>query len=129
MLSGAMIDGFGWFEESDYRRSWLSFDDVDYIFPVEVGGPIRYPSSLEDNPSFTVVRPRPDIATVLAAAARDAADERFRALVLQAPSRDLEYSHLIVLSDRTLPALAPAQAADPVFAVALLTNKLLAYAR
>jgi len=33
MISGCMIDGFGWFREDDYQRSWLFFDDVSYVLP------------------------------------------------------------------------------------------------
>lgn len=28
MLHACMIEGFGWFRDSDYRRSWLFFDEV-----------------------------------------------------------------------------------------------------
>jgi hypothetical protein len=28
MLAACMVDGFGWFEQTDYRRSWLFFHDV-----------------------------------------------------------------------------------------------------
>jgi hypothetical protein len=40
-LRACMIDGFGAFEEADYRRSWLFFDDVDYILPAKLAGPWR----------------------------------------------------------------------------------------
>ena len=41
-LTACMIDGFGWFEKADYRRGWLSFSDVDYIFPEDTTGPLFY---------------------------------------------------------------------------------------
>jgi hypothetical protein len=48
-----MIDGFGWFAEGDYRRAFLLFDRVDYLFPSKVHGPLWYPESVFQSPEYT----------------------------------------------------------------------------
>lgn len=63
-LNARMIDGFGRFNEADYRRSWLFFEQVDYIFPTEINGPLRMPATLASKPLFTVVQPRSSKTTI-----------------------------------------------------------------
>src|SRR5690348_13202186 len=92
-LESCMIDGFGSFEEADYRRSWLFFHQVDYILPVEVAGPLEMPANLDSRPDFRVARPElsaEEQRRLVELARQDAMDPAFRSRVLAlVPRSDL----------------------------------------
>ncbi|HEX2569114.1 MAG TPA: hypothetical protein VH877_06090 [Polyangia bacterium] len=132
-LEACMIDGFGSFEEADYRRSWLFFHQVHYVLPAEIAGPIAIPDDLDRRPEFRLVRPdlsADQLDEIIDLARDDAADAAFRARVANhVPQRDLDYAGLLVFSDRVARDRAPMIAiTDPVFAVSFLLHKLLLYA-
>lgn len=126
MISGCMIDGFGWFHKADYRRSWLLLDEVEYILPVKLEGPLSFPTDLELRNEFHLSRLVVPVEDLAAQARSDCAESQFLELVRHIPVRDAEYAQLIVWSDidaRT--ALATSGALEPPLAVAYLLNKLL----
>lgn len=102
LLRACMIDGFGAFESADYRRSWLFFDDVDYVLPHELRGPIDLPA-LDDSQEFAVCREPlpPDVVPhLLALTHRDMEDPALRNLVeTLAPATAREYAAVLVWSD------------------------------
>lgn len=127
-----MVDGFGWFQPADYRRSWLFFDDVVYVIPRSVAPPLVMPlDALEANDSVNV---QPEFSATawqaIGEAARiDAADPGFRRIVDAIPASDLAYTRAIATCDREMAAaLRLDPALDPAMAVALLLEKLLLYA-
>lgn len=126
-----MIDGFGWFKPADYRRSWLFFDRVHYIFPVLTQGPLQFPENLSQNPLFTLVKPASTAETLdylVEQSRQDAGDPHFSKLVkLLIPKADLEYAALMIYSDSELKSRLDASMMDSVFAIAYLLNKLLIY--
>jgi hypothetical protein len=130
MISGCMIDGLGWFHKADYRRSWLLLDQVEYVLPLKVEGPLSFPPDLEGRSEFSLSRPVVP-ADVLAVQARnDCAESGFLDLVRQMPERDAEYAQLVVWSDADARAvLASSGPLGPPLAVAYLLNKLLWRAR
>jgi hypothetical protein len=128
-LRGCMIDGFGPFEEADYRRSWLFFDQVEYVLPSRLVGPIVMPA-LDAEQEFAVCRPElapEDLEQILETTWRDAADPALRQLVdRRVPRDDREYAAVLVGSDAQLRGhLTRARAIDPIL---FLANKLLWYA-
>jgi len=128
-----MIDGFGWFKEPDYRRSWLFFDQVEYILPESAEGPLIYPHWVLQRSDFKVVYPTfatEEITKIVESAARDADDPGFRQLVEGiVPAKDLDYAVLVLASDRFLRQGLPRdRKQDGVFALAVLINKLIASA-
>jgi len=130
VLTACMIDGFGWFKESDYRRSWLFFDEVRYVLPEGTEGPIVYPPWVFQRPDYRVTYPTlgaEEAARIVESAGDDAADPSFRNLIEgNVPAKDREYAVLVVESDRRLrEAIPPELARDWVFALALLINKLI----
>jgi len=131
-LRACMIDGFGYFDEADYRRSWLFFDEVDYVLPGRLAGPIAMPP-LEDRQDFVVARPALGGAVLdglLAATRRDATDETLRELVVdRVPAKERDYASVLVWSDEEVrDALRDAETRDPAFATLFLANKLLWFA-
>ena len=123
MISGCMIDGFGWFHKADYRRSWLLLDQVEYILPVKLEGPLSFPTDLERRNEFHLSRlvvPAEDLA---AQARSDCAESEFQELGRHIPAPDAEYAQLIVWSDMDARAtLAPSGPLEPPLAVAYLLN-------
>jgi hypothetical protein len=125
-----MIDGFGWFKEADYRRSWLFFDEVEYILPESSAGPLVYPPRVFERQDCRVVFPTltgDEVSRIIQRATEDASDLTFREMVAnKVPRKDLEYAALVIASDRQLRDQVPqAHAQDAVFALALLINKLI----
>ncbi len=130
MISGCMIDGFGWFHKADYRRSWLLLDQVEYIMPVRVEGPLTFPTGLEGRSEFHLSRPVVPAETLAARARSDCVESEFLELVRQVPASDAEYAQLLVWSDvDARAALASSGPAEPPLAIAYLLNKLLWQAR
>jgi hypothetical protein len=131
MIDACMIDGFGWFKEADFRRSWLFFDRVDYILPSEINGPLQYPDGLTANPMFVVVKPKSNAETVsqlIEQSRQDAADPEFLALVKSLiPGADLNYATMVVFSDAEVRSVIKYDMVEPVFSLAYLVNKLLIY--
>ena len=132
MLSACMVDGFGWFEPADYRRSWLFFDDVAYVLPKTTSPQLRLlPGILEEKDSVIL---RPEFSAtawqMIGEAARvDAADPNFRRIVDTIPAPDLRYTRTVAACDQEMAAaLGFDGSLDPVTAVALLLEKLLLYA-
>lgn len=102
MLHACMIDGFGWFRECDYRRSWLFFDEVDYIFPTRVSGLIRYPERLADQLDFKLVKPEFDRALldyVVDCTVRDLAEPALVEIVRKIPHRDLDIAMRVAVGE------------------------------
>lgn len=125
MISGCMIDGFGWFHEADYRRSWLLLKEVDYVLPRQTRGPLSLSDRLDQRVEFRVVRPEVSQGDLAGAARRDAADEVFLKLAASVPQKDAEYAQLLVWCDvdaRELLQLTAPPAAP--LALAYLVNKL-----
>jgi hypothetical protein len=84
MLKGCMINGFGWFPEARYRRSWLLFDDIDYIFPRSREA--HPPVNVITRSDFRVILPETPASVVrerMEHSHADARDAAFRAGVLQ----------------------------------------------
>lgn len=128
-LRACMIDGFGPFEEADYRRSWLFFDEVEYVVPHQLGGPMEM-VNLDAQQDFAVRRQElapGDIEQLLELTCRDAEDPDLMRLVeTRFPPGDREYAAMLVWSDvqlRNHPTRT--RAIDPVL---FLANKLLWYA-
>jgi hypothetical protein len=126
LLRACMIDGFGSFKQADYRRSWLFFDDVDYVLPHELRGPIELPP-LEDSREFAVCRNQlaPDVVEhLLELTRRDMEDPVLRDLVAtRVPANALEYAAVLVWSDiQVRDHIRWSSQIDPVL---FLLNKLL----
>jgi hypothetical protein len=83
MINACMIDGFGWFGEDDYRRAWLLFDEVDYLFPGELAGPLWYPTTVFEETEYRAVRmsTAAEADSFAEAVEADHGDETFRGLV------------------------------------------------
>lgn len=132
MLSACMVDGFGWFEPPDYRRSWLFFDDVVYVLPRSTSPPLVYLPGVLDSKDCVITRPEFSATAwqIIGEAARaDAADPSFRRVVDTIPAPDLHYTRTVAACDREMAtALGLARTLDPAMAVALLLEKLLLYA-
>src|SRR5579872_5958582 len=95
VLRACMIDGFGPFEEADYRRSWLFFEDVDYIVPHRLSG-MTEGMNLDDQLDFQVCREElaPDDLEQLFELTRwDAEDPELRRLIESCiPRSDRDYA-------------------------------------
>jgi len=93
-LRACMIDGLGPFEEADYRRSWLIFEDVDYVLPHRLAGSFSL-AELGDHPGFAVRRPElggDAMEQILDATCRDGEDAELKHLIAtRFPLRDREY--------------------------------------
>jgi hypothetical protein len=126
-----MIDGFGWFHAADYQRAYLLFEEVDYVLPQEIRGPLWYPLSVYKSSLYQVAHQPitidcPDIVQRLRDELQDPA---LIALLRRAPSRDLEYATNVIRTDPEMSWLEqhlPEQL--PEAAVLMLANKLLSYA-
>ena len=129
-LRGCMIDGFGEFDEADYRRSWLFFSNVEYILPVASAGPLFFPHRLERDIRFDVLRvPRlqAELDELVETARRDSETSWFLESVASATDAQKAYAQLVVVSDDELKTEVGARArADAHFALSYLMNKLLA---
>ena len=130
MLTACMIDGFGWFREADYRRSWLFFDEVEYILPRETTRPLVYPPRVFDSREYAVVHSDFDpelLELVIRQAAADAEQPELRKFAAdQIPRKDLEYARLVVRHDREHAGLIPEHlVGDLVFPTMFLLDKLL----
>jgi hypothetical protein len=127
-----MVDGFGWFENVDYRRSWLFFDDVLYILPRWPAPPLVYPRGLLERKDCLPVMPelsRDAWLAVREAAQLDAADPEFRKIASSISQNDMRYTFFVARSDRSMSAALKLDSTfDRVLAVALLLEKLLLYA-
>jgi hypothetical protein len=131
VLRACLIDGFGWFPETVYRRNWLLFDDVEYAFPQFVKS-ISIPSKLYEHREFALVQPDLDeqlIDSLAETALLDARDSEFRAYVESSvPKRDAQYAGGVVYADNQVRARHPReQLRDPAFALSYLARKLVAY--
>jgi hypothetical protein len=123
-----MIDGFGWFAEGDYRRSFLLFDRVDYLFPSKVHGPLWYPESVFQSQEYSARRTTIDLsrAEIQQSVARDLADGAFCALAGRVPPADRDYAQKVVATDSELAWVLDAFPDQrPSVALSLLTSKLL----
>ena len=131
MLKACMIDGFGWFPEARYRRSWLLFDDVDYIFPNVVSGTM-IPQWVRNSRECFVIEPEideSDVWELAVAAIKTSKDPSYRSQLLRAiPKTDLEYAVKVVRQDTDLIRLySSTDPDDPVFAISYLAEKLVHY--
>jgi hypothetical protein len=128
MFKACMIDGFGWFEPSDYRRAWLLFDEVEYILPGRLDGPLWYPFTITKNPEYRAEWLQlGELRNVAYRLMRmDYADKHFHALVNRIPKQDLTYARNVVNSDADLRDLmCEFPSGDLTAAVSALTTKLL----
>jgi hypothetical protein len=125
MLRGCMINGFGWFSEERYRRSWLLFDEIDYIFPRSRTQ--HPPINVLSRPDFRVIQPEADgVDERVERSKADANDAEFRVGVLQHMSKaDLRIAEEMVRADMELRGV---DETDPVFCVSYLVDKLLDHA-
>ena len=95
MLRACMIDGFGWFTEASYRRSWLFFDEVDYLFPSDSAWPGYPPPWAASSRDFALARPELSPAEMesLVDGARACCDSHFSTFVNDnVPERDARYA-------------------------------------
>ena len=102
MLGACMIDGFGWFHDADYRRTWLFFDDIRYILPSEPTGSLWYSPALQTRIECIaehLALDDSDNACIAEQARLDAGDETFVALCAQVPTRDIAYARSVVAGD------------------------------
>jgi hypothetical protein len=133
MLRAVMIDGFGWFQTGDFRRAWLLFDEVDYVFPAELRGDMWFPPLVRNDPWYRVQRPSPsseDRGDIERWLDHDVGSASFRAALNGIPSDDLAYARRIVATDLALCELLERFSADdPAPALSILTSKLLIAAR
>jgi hypothetical protein len=133
MLRAVMVEGFGWFRPGDYRRAWMLFDEVGYVFPAELRRDAGFVALLQPNPWCHVQQPRLDAgdrAEVEAGLVRDTASAGFRAAVRQIPAEDLEYARDVVAADlQVCDLLGEFERSDRVPALSILTSKLLIAAR
>jgi len=126
-----MLDGFGWFDEGDFRRAWLLFDEIDYLFPEKLSGPLWYTPNVFEQPEYRAVRlaAADDEEVFAEQVSRDLADADFREAVSKVPRQDLIYARQVVATDGDLANIL--EKYDPLDfapAVSLLTSKLLTYA-
>jgi hypothetical protein len=133
MFRAVMIDGFGWFRTGDFRRAWLLFDEVDYVFPAELRGDMWFPPLVRNEPWYQVRQPststgdRADIETWIS---HDLGSASFRKALSRIPADDIAYAQRIVATDLELcDLLAQFPADDPAPAMSILTSKLLIAAR
>jgi len=128
-LRGCMVDGFGEFDEADYRRSWLFFSNVDYVLPIASAGPLFFSRHLERNVGFDVLRTPLESAErheLIDAARRDAEAPWFGNAMAGATEAQQSYARLVVLSDDELKTeVADLARADARFSLSYLLNKLL----
>lgn len=138
--SAIMCDGMGWFDDLDYKRMLLSFDEILYLLPKNVakyrdaGGATRsmvFPLWLQDSPVLRVHHFLPDRAQrelISASAEADSRHRTFRHVVGTIPPRDRMYTWQIANADGDLteggnsPALSSTQVE---LAHGLLLNKFL----
>jgi len=127
-----MIDGFGWFEAADYRRSWLFFDEVHYILPKDTINKFGYSLQIYRSNEFSISYMLEDpehTRELWSQALRNAENHTFRSLVLnKVPPEDLTYACRLVNADANLIELAK-NSADTVVAISYLLEKLLAYSK
>jgi hypothetical protein len=132
MIKSCMIDGFGWFKPADFRRSWLFFDQVEYILPHDTDKGFGYALPVYQSAQYKVAHMRfdqpSDIQKLWDAACADAEDPILSALIRDMPAEDLEYARRVVSADVELAPFARNNL-QPVLAISFLLNKLLLYAR
>jgi hypothetical protein len=134
-----MCDGLGWFEETDYKRLLLCYDQVYYLLPDEtvpfrdltgVQRTIFFPLRLRESPEFTFYSFKPDAKLgelLLTASKADTAESELLELISSIPASERVYTWRVVNSDGDLGrgqslGLVPAQEA---LAHAILLNKFL----
>jgi hypothetical protein len=140
-LSASMIDGFGWFHAADYRRSWLFFDDVEYVLPPTPGPHpgavpntvwLHYPDNVANTPEYVLRRPEmavDDVQRLLDEARVDAENADLVALVDSLPQADRDYATMVAFCDPgVVDAMARHSRRIEAVAVAYLVNKLLLHA-
>jgi hypothetical protein len=128
-----MIDGFGWFGEADYRRSWLFFDDVDYLFPRRSLWPGYPPAWASSSPDFSLKRPEfsEGDLELLVERVRDVCDDDLSTLVrTKVPQKDQRSAvDVLSLDEDLMPILKKVGVRlEPPFALTFLAAKLLAVA-
>ena len=124
MLSACMIEGFGWFPESVYRRTFLLFDQIEYIYPVMHRG-LMVPPHLLFRSDITVTQPEEDTAIVRQRIAK--VDElvhnaSLRSIEAQIPAGDIAVALRVLNADREVPASGRVSG---LWAVLYLADKLL----
>jgi hypothetical protein len=138
-LSAMMCDGLGWFEETDYKRLLLCYDQVYYLLPEEtvpfrdltgVQRTIFFPLRLRESPEFVIYSFKPDVKLgelLLTASAADTAEPELIEVINTIPQSERLYTWRVVNTDGDLGrgeslGLVPQQEA---LAHAILLNKLL----
>ena len=140
-LAACMIDGFGWFHASDYRRTWLFFDDVQYVLPAGDGPHpgavpnrvwLHYPDKIANRPEYVVERPEltvQEVEGLLDAAKADAEDPDWVRLVDNLPQADRDYATMVAFCDPgVLDGMAQQRLRIEAASVAYLVGKLLLHA-
>jgi hypothetical protein len=129
VLRAVMIDGFGWFRPTDYRRAWMLFDEVDYVFPAHLRRDVGIPAFAHADPWWRLQQPElsaEERTQVEAWLARDLGSNDFRAAIRSIPSRDLDYARKLVAVDlQVCDLLGRFDSTDPAPALSILTSKLL----
>jgi hypothetical protein len=131
MLRACTIDGFGWFRAGDFRRAYLLFDEIEYVFPDEEVGDLYYPPPVLHRPEYRAKRVALNnvlvrVETTVIAACRDPA---FVRLIAGVPADDRRYAVEVARTDRelrTITRLDPLH--EDAAAIAALVVKLLTYA-
>lgn len=123
-----MIDGFGRFDEGDYRRAFLLFDHVEYLLPSQVRGPLWYPQSVLKSREYTAHHLSIDLSDVevRAMVERDLGDPGFTSIVARVPEMDRQYAANVIQTDPELAwLLAAFPDAGEAAALSALVSKLL----
>jgi hypothetical protein len=138
-LNAIMCDGMGWFDDVDYKRMLLLYDQILYLIPsttVEfqdvTGQPanLLFPVRLRESDCYCIADPslEPDLCNGLVQAAKaDASVEGLAPIVARIPTRDRLYTWRVANADPDFGsgnsiALHPR---DEVLAHTLLLNKFL----
>ncbi len=114
VLSAMMCDGLGWFDDLDYKRMLLAFDEILYLLPRHIAGyrdergelrAVVFPKWLSESAAVTVHHFVPDDnqrELIHAAAAADLGSEGFQASVNAIPERERTYTWKIACADGDL---------------------------
>lgn len=114
VLSAMMCDGLGWFDDLDYKRMLLAFDEILYLLPQHLAGfrdtrgelrAVVFPGWLSQSAAVTVHHFVPNASQrelIHAAAAVDKMSEGFRASVAAIPEHERSYTWKIACADGDL---------------------------
>jgi hypothetical protein len=126
-----MIDGFGWFTKADYLRTWLFFDEVEYVLPRICRPPLAYPREVLASERHRIAHtdlPPSCLDVLVEQTTMDASSAELRDLVASMPGRDRDYAAFVVGSDGELDGVPERLRTSTPWAIAFLANKLIFHA-